>query len=240
MTVPCGMMKDLLPLYIDDVCGSESRQAIEQHLKKCDGCRKYYEAMKAADEFDKENSNLEEIKMADSLKRAKSAINKKIKRIIICAVAAAIVFTVGFLVLFNAPLKSVDKDKVKISAKVLPLSESPQSVETDSDSVKISLEEEEQDKLYRLEFPDMPDSHITASEEVIERDGFVTVITASSEYFLRSINWEVKDDTIYISSFKTTVLGNKAKNYLTTSMEFREINKILFVEKGKETTLWEK
>ena len=34
----CGMVQDLLPLYLDGVCSSESREFIENHLKDCDSC----------------------------------------------------------------------------------------------------------------------------------------------------------------------------------------------------------
>ena len=32
---PCHMIKDLLPLYLDDLVSKESATAIEQHLKSC-------------------------------------------------------------------------------------------------------------------------------------------------------------------------------------------------------------
>ena len=46
MKYPCGIIKDLLPLYIDDVCAPESKEAIEAHLSDCAGCKHFYEAMK--------------------------------------------------------------------------------------------------------------------------------------------------------------------------------------------------
>ena len=45
MKYPCGIIKDLLPLYVDEVCNEESRQVVENHLTECEACRKYYEAM---------------------------------------------------------------------------------------------------------------------------------------------------------------------------------------------------
>lgn len=38
-TVDCGIMEDLLPLYVDEVCTESSRQAIENHLTGCINCQ---------------------------------------------------------------------------------------------------------------------------------------------------------------------------------------------------------
>lgn len=38
-TVDCGIIEDLLPLYVDEVCTESSRQAIEAHLAECRDCR---------------------------------------------------------------------------------------------------------------------------------------------------------------------------------------------------------
>lgn len=38
MKVKCGVVEDLLPLYIDNVCSEESRELVEGHLGECDAC----------------------------------------------------------------------------------------------------------------------------------------------------------------------------------------------------------
>lgn len=37
--IQCGVIQDLLPLYVDDCCSEMSRQAVEQHLETCTDCR---------------------------------------------------------------------------------------------------------------------------------------------------------------------------------------------------------
>lgn len=243
MTYPCGIIKDLLPLYIDGVCSRESTQTVKEHLSKCESCRKYYEEMSETNGFtQKENNNSEDEKMADSLKKVKTKINKKIRNVAIFAVSAALVFTVGFQVFFNAPIKSVDKEKVKISAEVYPISELPHNIEADDGSVTISSGESDTGDVYKVVIPGQNDMQIGVSENVKDKDGVATVITTNSDYFLKSINWEIKDDTIYISSFKTTLLNNKAEKHqkTMTSLEFREINKIVYQDGKTETVLWER
>ena len=81
----------------------------------------------------------------------------------------------------------------------------------------------------------------TVTRDTIEKNKYASVVSFNSKYFLRTIKCETKDDTIYITAFKTTLLNNKAENYQKTmrNLEFKEINKIVFVEgSGKETVLW--
>ena len=105
MTYPCGIIRDLLPLYIDDVCNEESKQAVHNHLLECEKCRTCYEAMKSTEGFvDKRTDHSEDSKMAISLKNVKDTINKKIRNIVLCAVAAVLVVIVGFNLLFNAAI----------------------------------------------------------------------------------------------------------------------------------------
>lgn len=42
----CGIIRDLLPLYLDEVCSPESRRAVEAHLSDCPDCRLEWERMK--------------------------------------------------------------------------------------------------------------------------------------------------------------------------------------------------
>ncbi len=40
MKLSCEIVEDLLPLYLDEVCSDKSREAVEEHLKSCETCRK--------------------------------------------------------------------------------------------------------------------------------------------------------------------------------------------------------
>ena len=43
----CDIIKDLIPLYIDECCSEESKQQIEEHINNCDKCKKHLEDMKS-------------------------------------------------------------------------------------------------------------------------------------------------------------------------------------------------
>lgn len=44
----CNVIKDLLPLYIDECCSEESGKLIADHLKNCESCRTIYRQMHAS------------------------------------------------------------------------------------------------------------------------------------------------------------------------------------------------
>ncbi len=36
----CEIIRDLMPLYLDDCCSEGSRRLVEEHIKECDSCRR--------------------------------------------------------------------------------------------------------------------------------------------------------------------------------------------------------
>jgi len=66
MNISCNVIRDLLPLYHDQVCSEDSRRLVEEHLKACPACQK------ELDSYDKESvqsDNLEEAKMIQNTAR---------------------------------------------------------------------------------------------------------------------------------------------------------------------------
>ena len=150
----------------------------------------------------------------------------------------------GFYVLFNVAIKEISPDAVSVSANVFSLeelAENPVQNAPASESVMIFSGDDDDLQKINIKIPEL--GNVTLTEDTIEKCKYATVVSVSSKYFLRTIKQETKGDTIYISAFKTTLLNNKAENYQKTmnSLEFREINKIVFVDKnGKETVMWSK
>lgn len=42
----CNVIRDLLPLYVDDCCTQESSNLVQEHLDSCKSCQRVYTAMK--------------------------------------------------------------------------------------------------------------------------------------------------------------------------------------------------
>ena len=85
----CDIVGDLLFSYNDDVLSNTSKELVEEHLKKCEKCKKVLE------EIRKENDEKSQIKEVDFFKSIKKNINKK--NIIILVVFIILMI----LVLFN-------------------------------------------------------------------------------------------------------------------------------------------
>ena len=42
----CNTVRDMLPLYVDNIVSDDTKAIVEEHLALCDDCQKEYEAMK--------------------------------------------------------------------------------------------------------------------------------------------------------------------------------------------------
>ena len=154
MKYPCGIIKDLLPLYIDDIANEESKIAVEKHLTECEACKKYYEAMKEADGFtEKSYDNTEDLKMADSLKKIKIKLNEKIRNIIIRSASAVVVLMLVFNLLFNASIKNIPLKDISVDVASYPMEEITSIDSTEAPSVVIKESETDHSQEYKLEIP---------------------------------------------------------------------------------------
>lgn len=64
----CEIIKDLIPLYIDDCCSEESAALVKDHLEKCPQCNSLYESMKTPDGFATVAAPPKKLKFIDSWK----------------------------------------------------------------------------------------------------------------------------------------------------------------------------
>lgn len=51
--IPCGIIRDVLPSYIDGLTNEETNQLVKEHLEECDDCQKEYQNMTAGIEVEK-------------------------------------------------------------------------------------------------------------------------------------------------------------------------------------------
>lgn len=91
MNYNCGIIDDLLPLYLDGACSEESKAAIEDHLLSCEMCRDKLATMEADDVIlgmMKADSEITMAKYAQKVKRHR--INLAIGVIALSVVAACL------------------------------------------------------------------------------------------------------------------------------------------------------
>ena len=87
MRFSCEIIKDLLPLYCDNVCSEDSKKAIEEHVKECAGCRNAFELLKKDDNI----SSVELKEEENKIKFIKGVKNKiMIKKVLISVVSVMV------------------------------------------------------------------------------------------------------------------------------------------------------
>jgi len=109
----CDVVKDLLPLYLDEVCSEKTKDMVAEHLLECVECSVELEQLKEtlqADpvEVEKEKGGLKNLK--------KRIFQKKVITTIIGIVCACIVFCGigGYFLFYETPISYAD---MKLSVK---------------------------------------------------------------------------------------------------------------------------
>lgn len=87
--IKCNIIKDILPLYKDDVVSADTKQMVENHLQHCESCMKEYKSMQ-------EDIVIPTVKVAPILKKS----NKKWRRN--KWVVGSLSFAITCLILFSA------------------------------------------------------------------------------------------------------------------------------------------
>lgn len=97
MKISCEIIKDLLPLYHDGVCSSDSKMMVEEHLAYCDSCKTELQAMDEKLLINNTEQNLNEAEAVKKLSRRwKRGMNKSLLK--------GILFTIGIIALFALAL----------------------------------------------------------------------------------------------------------------------------------------
>ena len=91
MKIPCSVVRDLLPLYAEEMIEEETRALVDEHLEECSECSQKLEEIKAAAAVPAENTAVDTAKPLLALKKT---INKR--RRITAAIAALCVFILLF------------------------------------------------------------------------------------------------------------------------------------------------
>lgn len=91
MNISCDIIRDLLPLYVDDVCSVDSRDMVETHLQDCPDCSEELKMMQSG-VFAQVIA--EEVDSAQAAKRAWKKV--KIKNIMIGLLIAAVLGSIVY------------------------------------------------------------------------------------------------------------------------------------------------
>lgn len=109
----CEVIKDLIPLYVDNACSEESAKCVEEHTAECSECKNLLESMKMPIKTD---TSAENRSMEKSLKKVRKKI--KTKNIIFLIIGCVLMFiliryiippaaVIGFLIISSVSSKPV-------------------------------------------------------------------------------------------------------------------------------------
>lgn len=86
----CNIIKDLLPLYLDQVCSAETAKAVEEHLTACPACRSLLDKMRQGSAVP-EPVQVQARQEATVLRGVKRKFSARRRRSVLAVVLAALV-----------------------------------------------------------------------------------------------------------------------------------------------------
>ena len=105
----CYVVRDLLPLYLDDLVSDSTREFVESHLAECDECRKEFEKEKS---HSKSFGDLETV----PLKKINKLLNRqKVRSVLIAVVLVAALLLTGFATLTTPEYLPYSEDLFTVS-----------------------------------------------------------------------------------------------------------------------------
>ncbi|MHB8132241.1 MAG: zf-HC2 domain-containing protein [Mobilitalea sp.] len=116
----CSIVRDLLPLYIDDVSSEESREFINEHLKECDDCKLELELSKQKEidiKIDNVNNLDDKSRILDLSKKFKKFKFRSIISGIVIALSTMLLVYIAYLGLFHTYFLSANIENIEISNK---------------------------------------------------------------------------------------------------------------------------
>lgn len=111
--LPCDLIRDLLPLYLDGVCSEESKTVVEAHLEGCEACKAEYQQLLAAQQLVPAPEQTEE-KKVKALRRVKRKLSKKRLTAVLLTTVAILGIAIGLLMLASSAFVILPYDETKL------------------------------------------------------------------------------------------------------------------------------
>ncbi len=152
--IPCELIKDLLPSYIDSLTSERSRELIDEHLQDCPDCRDTLKHMRGENDQDMKPDEDDKKEIA-FLKKT-----KRMQKIAILSSAAAVILCALFILLrffimgisYNGAYYMIDKLSVEDGTVTIKASSA------DSSHVISRISFEEADGILTLKTSEVPES----------------------------------------------------------------------------------
>lgn len=261
INLPCEIVRDLLPSYIDELTSEMSTEVVEEHLKECENCKnilgemqkdlgpeKQAEAEERKAGFDELHRNSSSDEDKKVLLKINRKINRRLKMAILVGLLSVVLVFMTIYILYIESFKKVSVDDIAVTAKVYEIDELEIEYGTSMVTEKTGGEErsyEEKNAIIHIPGSYMSEVQISPVS-LLEENEYLTVISLKSPYFLntytRDLQKQGNKTILYLGGFRTTFLNNQpfSADQMTHSMEFEKIDKIVYIHKdGTEMVLWE-
>lgn len=107
----CSLIKDLLPLYIDDLCSKETTEIVGNHLEICEECNKEYETLKTEPKVKLQEDNSQEL-----IKKVNKKFGKDKKWAVIktISIILVIIIVAGVVAFLKVPLYLAEEEYINL------------------------------------------------------------------------------------------------------------------------------
>lgn len=111
MKISCNMIRDILPLYVEDMASQDTRDLVEEHIASCENCKKRLEEMRTFEEPPVDTD-------IAPLRNIQNTLRKKKLQTIILSVMVTLVFAVVTIAYLTTPAYiSYNENAVSITEK---------------------------------------------------------------------------------------------------------------------------
>ena len=98
MEINCGIVKDLVPLYHDEVCSDETKAAVEEHIAHCSECRAALESLSRTEYMEETcYSEARSRELAESYRKLRRRNSRRMALTVALAVIGAVLIAIGFI-----------------------------------------------------------------------------------------------------------------------------------------------
>ncbi|WP_226646260.1 zf-HC2 domain-containing protein [Mesobacillus subterraneus] len=96
MKISCNMIRDILPLYVEDMASQDTRDLVEEHIASCENCKKRLEEMRTFEEPPVDTD-------IAPLRNIQNTLRKKKLQTIILSVMVTLIFAVVTIAYLTTP-----------------------------------------------------------------------------------------------------------------------------------------
>lgn len=95
MKISCDVIRDLLPLYVDEVLSNDSKTLVDEHIEQCESCRDELKKLSGDEVYSCAVNQIENKSIYDSLNKIRKRISFKIQITVLISVIFTAIVVVG-------------------------------------------------------------------------------------------------------------------------------------------------